>query len=176
MFYSYQKQIAENLFKMLPLDAVYINCKQLTRGKDTAIFCKGDFVGYDDTKGLYSYVRISNNIRYNYSITEGENYLYNAGVPIRIVVCQVRGSNVNESSVINRALLALKGTKFILNEVWTDKQKLYRLENQTGEVSFGDDTIYFAIDVVLAIPFSLAECESEINCDEEKDIILKCDI
>jgi hypothetical protein len=176
MFYPYQKQIAENLLKSLPLDAVYVNCKQLTRGKDTAVFCDGDFVGYDDTKGFYAYIRISNNIRYNYKETEGENYLYNAGVPIRIVLCMVRGAKLSENSVFKRALLALQGTKFVLNEVWVDKQKLYILENQTGkDFSFDTDTIYFAIDTILAIPFSLAECQNDLDCTDEKNVLQKCD-
>lgn len=179
MFYEYQKKIAEKLLKNTVLETVFVNAQLLERDKDIfpAYRENNEFVylGVDDTKGLFAYVRQTDNVRLETVYTEGCNYLYRANTPFRIVFCGLH-THFNSEQVCLFAIMSLGSLPIVLNQIILDSKKLFDLENKLKkDIVFSENMLYAAIDVVLSTPFSLLDCQAELECLVSKNRFEKCD-
>lgn len=178
MYYNYHKKIAENLLKNTPIQTVYVEAETVQKDKETLV-CVNDageqkFIGLDDTLGLYAYIRQYDNIKFNVIGVEGNNYLYNASVPLRFVVCGVNMGLSAESLIMN-VIMNFKGLPLQLNQMITDSDKLFLMENKVQKQVVLNGSVYIGVDAILNVPFSMVDCKEAIDCKNEKRIFKKCD-
>lgn len=169
MTYEIQKAIAQKIILKGLVTTAYI-CAYLI-DKDNVLIPaypsgnRFDYVGTDDTKGNYAYIR--ENGEWNFETKEQlscSSWLCKVTIPMRIVFF---GGNGNRDSKIAVCMTALHGNGCVVKSVITDKYQLFRSEQRGAENRlFPYDKTYFAIDFSIVQLLTSNECEVILGgCD-----------
>lgn len=169
MTYDIQKAIARKLISKGLVTTAYI-CAYLIDKNGVLIPAypagnRFEYVGADDTKGNYAYIRENGEWQFEQKTQLGcSMWLYRVTIPMRVVFY---GGDGNRDSKISVCMSALHENSCIVKNVITDKYQLFKTEQRGAEDRlFPHDKTYFAIDFNILQLLTSNECEVILSsCD-----------
>lgn len=165
-----QLDIAEKLLQTGLVSKVFHSCQLIrTEGQQTLYpaYQRGaDFVyvGPDDTKGLFAYIRTNGDIAATVNKVSSCGRNYDLVAPLRVVVfSDPEGRNHSE---LQRRLASFTHLANVtLVRMIDDKFRLTREESDLYRASFDAKTFYVAFDITVNLVFLQSDCEPDATCD-----------
>lgn len=119
------------------------------------------YVGPDDTKQMFAYIRTNGAARVSNTTLEGScSKMYTMNVPTRVVIFQ--DHNKEDFDALIRRMLVVGFLKDVdLVGYNNNSFQLGKQESQIGKFAFDSTTFYLAIDLIIKVNLRGSECESD---------------
>ena len=174
---SLQLEIAQRLIANTPIETVYIGVGINKKdGKALPTYPTGsgfEYVGLDDTKGLFAYIRNIGEWRFEMIKPKSCGYLYNIAIPLRLVVVGVNRGLELDNLILK--IFDLLNPKTLIQRAIVEPDQLFALEQagiDSDKVFFNQFDNYFAVDFQMFVTISSSACV-ELNCNLENYKICK---
>ena len=174
---SLQLEIAQRLVANTPIETVFIGASIVKKdGKAMPTYPTGsgfEYIGLDDTKSLFAYIRNIGEWRFEMVKPKGCGYLYNIAIPLRLVVIGLNKGLEFDNLILK--VFDLLNSKTLIQRAIVEPDQLFAIEQagvDADKVFFTQYDNYFAIDFQMFATVSSTACV-ELNCNLENYKICK---